>query len=259
MCRAGAERVPAGRVPGAAARVRQRAEPRRHGADAEPVHSALPGHDRAAGAFRRGRRGVRCCCSAPRRRRWRRLSGTRRQGCATGVQVPVYVCWVAPRGADGHAALLQEATLPSFHGPKRTAPAGGVAVRCGPADGPGGHDRLRFRASRTAGRHGGHRTGRPTASAPAAAAGSAARPRAARLPRHAGAAGWHRDTVIETTLCGNAAAAAAADHLGYPVVLEVAHPSITHKSEWARPSDPGWPGWCPGRDPAGRPAGGRAG
>ena len=55
---------------------------------------------------------VRCCCSAPRRRRWRRLSGTRWPGCATGVQVPVYVCWVALRGADGHAALLQEATLP---------------------------------------------------------------------------------------------------------------------------------------------------
>lgn len=30
--------------------------------------------------------------------------------------MPVYVCWVASRGADGHAALLQEATPPSFHG-----------------------------------------------------------------------------------------------------------------------------------------------
>ena len=66
--------------------------------------------------------------------------------------------------------------------------------------------------------------------------------------------------VIETILCGNAAAAAAAaDYLGYPVVLKVAHPSMTHKSEWARPSGPDWPGWCPGGDPAGCPASGRAG
>jgi hypothetical protein len=41
---------------------------------------------------------------------------------------------------------------------------------------------------------------------------------------------------------------AAADHLGYPVVLKVAHPSMKHKSEWARPSDPGCPGGDPARD-----------
>ena len=31
---------------------------------------------------------------------------------ADGVPVPVYVCWVAPRAADEHARLLQEAGVP---------------------------------------------------------------------------------------------------------------------------------------------------
>jgi len=48
-----------------------------------------------------------------------------------GVPVPVYVCWVAPRAADAHASLLQEAGVPCFPWPERTAKAVGVAVRCG--------------------------------------------------------------------------------------------------------------------------------
>ena len=47
------------------------------------------------------------------------------------VPVPVYVCWVAPRAADAHASLLQEAGVPCFPWPERTARAVGVAVRCG--------------------------------------------------------------------------------------------------------------------------------
>ena len=42
-----------------------------------------------------------------------------------GVPVPVYVCWVAPRAADPHAALLQEAGVPCFAWPERTGPGGG--------------------------------------------------------------------------------------------------------------------------------------
>jgi hypothetical protein len=56
---------------------------------------------------------VRCCCSAPRRRRWRRLSGTRWPGCATGVQARLRLLGGAarrrrPRGpaAGGDPALL---------------------------------------------------------------------------------------------------------------------------------------------------------
>ncbi len=48
-----------------------------------------------------------------------------------GVPVPVYVCWVAPRAADAHASLLQEAGVPCFPWAERTARAVGVAVRCG--------------------------------------------------------------------------------------------------------------------------------
>ena len=50
---------------------------------------------------------------------------------ADRIPVPVYVCWVAPRSADAHTGLLQEAGIPCFAWPQRTAQAVGVAVRCG--------------------------------------------------------------------------------------------------------------------------------
>jgi acetyltransferase len=134
-----------------------------------------------------------------------------------GVPVPVYVCWVAPRSADPHAALLQEAGVPCFAWPERTARAAGVAVRCG------------------------LRTGRPPG--PAAREGfppgRAATPAVVPLPGGLLGPGAGRDLlagagvpVIETTACGSAAAAvAAAERLGYPVVAKVAHPELTHKSD----------------------------
>ncbi|MGH3122170.1 MAG: CoA-binding protein, partial [Streptosporangiaceae bacterium] len=45
--------------------------------------------------------------------------------------VPVYVCWVAPRSAGAHAGILNEAGVPCFPWPERTAQVAGVAVRCG--------------------------------------------------------------------------------------------------------------------------------
>jgi acetyltransferase len=128
-----------------------------------------------------------------------------------GVPVPVYVCWVAPRAADAHASLLQEAGVPCFPWPERTARAVGVAVRCG------------MRAARPPSR---------TASRPSPqSAGPVGR---GLLPPDAGrellaAAGI---PVIETVLCDSAAAAvSAAARLGYPVVAKVAHPALTHKSD----------------------------
>ena len=50
---------------------------------------------------------------------------------ADGVPVPVYVCWVAPRAADPHMSVLQEAGVPCFPWPQRAAQAVGTAVRCG--------------------------------------------------------------------------------------------------------------------------------
>lgn len=128
-----------------------------------------------------------------------------------GVQVPVYVCWVAPRAADGHAALLQEAGVPCFPWPERTARAAGVAVRCGlAAAAPAAPRRARP----------------PLRLAVPPGPGLLAPDATRELLASAGI------PVIETLLCRDAAAAAAAAcHVGYPVVLKVAHPSLTHKSD----------------------------
>jgi acyl-CoA synthetase (NDP forming) len=135
-----------------------------------------------------------------------------------GVPVPVYVCWVAPRAADAHASLLQEAGVPYFPWPERTARAVGVAVRCG------------------------MRTGQP----PGPAASPVPRPVPRLVPRSAMPSGpglvppdAARELlmaagvpVIETVLCDSAAVAvSAAARLGHPVVAKVAHPALTHKSD----------------------------
>ncbi len=137
------------------------------------------------------------------------------------VPVPVYVCWVAPRSADQNASLLQEAGVPCFPWPERTARAVGVAVRCGlQAAGPA-----------------------PAAAKPAAAKPAAAKPAAItpapRIPAGLLAPEAARDLlvsagipVVETARCDSPAAAVkAADRLGYPVVAKVAHPALTHKSD----------------------------
>jgi acyl-CoA synthetase (NDP forming) len=141
---------------------------------------------------------------------------------ADRVPVPVYVCWVAPRAADPHASVLQEAGVPCFPWPERTARAAGVAVRCGlqarqqvrPA--PDGQPR-----------HAGRGARRPAVATALATAHGLLDPEAARnLLASAGI------PVVETVLCHDAAAAAAAaDRAGYPVVLKVAHPALTHKSD----------------------------
>ncbi len=48
---------------------------------------------------------------------------------ADGVDVPVHVCWIAPRDARPNADLLQEAGVPCFEWPARTARALGHARR----------------------------------------------------------------------------------------------------------------------------------
>jgi acyl-CoA synthetase (NDP forming) len=137
---------------------------------------------------------------------------------ADAVPVPVYVCWVAPRAADEHARVLNEAGVPCFTWPQRTAQVAGVAVACGQglrsADGaPGAENQI-----------------------PGAGAGA---PVQAPAPNGFLPAKAARDllaasgiTVIETVCCRSAAsAAAAADRLGYPVVAKVDHPDLVHKSD----------------------------
>ena len=141
---------------------------------------------------------------------------------ADRIPVPVYVCWVAPRSADAHTGLLQEAGIPCFAWPQRAAQAIGVAVRCGVRVSESGEawvpvsqqapQRIRPTRRRPWSALGGH--------------GLLAAEDARALLVDAGI------PVIETVRCGRPeAAAAAADRVGYPAVVKVDHPDLTHKSD----------------------------
>jgi acyl-CoA synthetase (NDP forming) len=141
---------------------------------------------------------------------------------ADAVPVPVYVCWVAPRSADEHARVLNEAGVPCFPWPERTAQVTGVAVRC--RQGLGSPNR----------------TPPPARDHPAAPPlPASAPPLPASAPNGFLPAQAARDllvasgiTVIETVCCQSAAtAAAAADRVGYPAVVKVDHPDLVHKSD----------------------------
>ena len=141
---------------------------------------------------------------------------------ADRIPVPVYVCWVAPRSADAHTGLLQEAGIPCFAWPQRAAQAIGVAVRCGVRVSESGEawapvsqqapQRIRPPRRRPWSALGGH--------------GLLAAEDARALLVEAGI------PVIETVRCGRPEdAAAAADRVGYPAVVKVDHPDLTHKSD----------------------------
>jgi acyl-CoA synthetase (NDP forming) len=149
---------------------------------------------------------------------------------ADGITVPVYVCWVAPRSADAHTGLLQEAGIPCFAWPQRTAQAVGAAVRCG------------VRVSEAAEAPAPMRRRTPPRALPGhalmagdglmdgdgllAGEGLLAASAARSLLVGAGI------PVIETIRCASLAQAqAAADRLGYPAVAKVDHPELTHKSD----------------------------
>jgi acyl-CoA synthetase (NDP forming) len=141
-------------------------------------------------------------------------------------QVPVYICWVAPRSADVHTHLLQDAGIPCFAWPQRTAQAVGVAVRCGVqvaesgqhAALPGEHAPQQVRTARRP---------HPALSGHEPAGHGLLAAEAARvLLAEAGV------PVTETVRClSPAAAAEAAERLGYPAVVKVDHPDLTHKSD----------------------------
>ena len=148
---------------------------------------------------------------------------------ADSVPVPVYVCWVAPRSAEEHADVLREAGIPVFAWPARTAEAVGVAVRCG--------QRMSYRGETGP-------SGDPRASERLAAATrtprladtlrGAARTEAGLLDSEAARALLAEAgiPVIRTVRCCSAdTAAVAAERLGYPAVVKVDHPELTHKSD----------------------------
>ncbi|HEY1920894.1 MAG TPA: acetate--CoA ligase family protein [Streptosporangiaceae bacterium] len=159
---------------------------------------------------------------------------------AGGNTVPVYVCWVAPRSGYEPAALLQEAGVPCFPWPERTAQAVGAAVRAGLAlaDGTAAGEPLTD----------GPQAGPPRVARPPEAA--FAQPRRAVGPGSVG--GLDRTgekgllgheaarellagagiALVESVRCASPGEAfAAADRLGLPVVVKVDHPALTHKSD----------------------------
>lgn len=130
---------------------------------------------------------------------------------ADRVPVPVYVCWVAPRTSRANADLLQEAGVPCFEWPERTARALGHAARYGAA-------RVRVRpplAART----------RP-AGLPPIAPGWLDADAAAGILADAGI-----PTVAGRTCVTVDEAETAAEDLGYPIVGKVLHSSLMHKSD----------------------------
>jgi len=152
-------------------------------------------------------------------------------------QVPVYVCWVAPRSADGHTHLLQEAGIPCFAWPQRAAQAVGVAVRCGLQLAGSGQTAGQGQAPAGGERASQHvpaaRRVRP--GAPGAPALSGHQPPASGLLAAEAAHALLAEAgvpVIETVRCASPAAAVkAAERLGYPAVAKVDHPELTHKSD----------------------------
>ena len=130
---------------------------------------------------------------------------------ADGVAVPVYVCWVARRSAWAIAATLQSAGIPCLEWPPRTARAVGHAVR-----------------------YGHFRRGMPKEPPDL----PTVRPRS--VPPSVGVDGeaTYRFLVengipmVETAFVADeAGAVAVARRVGYPVVLKVDHPELSHKSD----------------------------
>jgi acyl-CoA synthetase (NDP forming) len=139
-------------------------------------------------------------------------------------EVPVYVCWVAPRSADVHTHLLQEAGIPCFAWPQRAAQAVGVAVRCG-VQLAGSGEAARSGQAAAAGEQGPQQV--PTARRVQLAGSGLLTAEAARALLTAAGI-----PVIETVRCVSPAAAVkAAERLGYPAVVKVDHPELTHKSD----------------------------
>jgi acetyltransferase len=130
---------------------------------------------------------------------------------ADGVTVPVYVCWVAERANRAGADLLQDAGVPCFDWPQRTARAVGHSVRYAAARGsvsrsfpePGGLGPLPPVPDRVLDVE-----------------------RAAELLTGAGI------ELLTGRVCGTAEeAVAAAEGMGYPVVAKIEHPELSHKSD----------------------------
>lgn len=128
-----------------------------------------------------------------------------------GVAVPVYVCWVARRSAWPVAVSLQSAGIPCLEWPPRAARAVGHAVRYG-----------EFRRQR------------PQQGPNSTAVLQRALPPAVGRDAEATYKFLMENGIpmIHTSFVEDASGAvAAARRIGYPVVLKVDHPELSHKSD----------------------------
>ncbi|HEY8199995.1 MAG TPA: acetate--CoA ligase family protein, partial [Actinomycetota bacterium] len=129
---------------------------------------------------------------------------------AAGSTVAVYVCWVAPREAQPNADKLQQARIPCFEWPERTARAVGHAVRYGQA-----------RSVRPA-----PKAARRPVGLPELGPGPVGPQVAAEVVRAFGV------EVVPQAVCAHEdEAAAAAARLGYPVVAKLTGEGTVHRSE----------------------------
>lgn len=131
----------------------------------------------------------------------------RREAPAVGV----YVCWVAPNAARPNADLLQEAGIPCFEWPERTARAIGHALRAGLS-------RVAVEAPRPA---------RPARSGrEPLPSGWLDVEKAATVLRQAGI------PIAASRVCADPLEASrAAAALGFPAVVKLLHRDVVHKSE----------------------------
>jgi acyl-CoA synthetase (NDP forming) len=133
---------------------------------------------------------------------------------AEGIEVPVYVCWVAAHDSRANAARLRAADVPVFEWPERTARAVGHAARYGA-----------WRRSGTSS----VRSDRPATVRPELrpeVTGWLAPDKAACLLSEQGL------PLVPWSLCGSVTGAVqAAESLGYPVVLKAVRDDLVHKSD----------------------------
>lgn len=128
-----------------------------------------------------------------------------------GVAVPVYVCWVARRSAWPVAASLQSAGIPCLEWPPRAARAVGHAVRYG-----------EFRQLM------------PSESPDPTAVPQRSLPPSVGIDAEAtyGFLVENGIPMIHTSFVEDSlGAVSAARRIGYPVVLKVDHPDLSHKSD----------------------------
>lgn len=133
---------------------------------------------------------------------------------SAGIDVPLYVCWVAGRGSHEDAGPLRARGIPVFEWPERTARAVGHASRYG-----SGHTR-------------GHTTsGKPERAVPIETTADAG-PGWLSVADAAGLLDQHGIPLVPWSVCATVpdAVLAAADYRR-PVVLKAVHAELLHKSD----------------------------